>query len=186
MGKNGCVFWFSGLSGAGKSTISQALKHRLSTRGQQVVILDGDVLRSGLCSDLGFSQEDRSENLRRASELAAFLAQEGMMVICALISPYEADRQSAHAIIGDKYFHNVYIKADVSTCIGRDPKGLYQKALAGEIPNFTGISDPFEEPENPDLVLDTRTHTIEESIAQLAYYLEQCDILEPAEALPTV
>jgi adenylyl-sulfate kinase len=173
MKKNGCVLWFSGLSGAGKSTISHQAKLLMERQGVPTIILDGDVLRSGLCSDLGFSRADRSENLRRVSELASLLAKNGQCVICALISPFEKERTRAKDIIGKEYFHNIYIKADVETCIGRDPKGLYKKALAGEIKQFTGISDTFEEPTSPDLVIDTRMQTLEESTNTLRQYVAE-------------
>jgi adenylyl-sulfate kinase len=180
----GCVFWFSGLSGAGKSTISQVFKQRCLTLQQPVIILDGDVLRRGLCSDLGFTTADRSENIRRASEVAAFLAREGHIVVCALISPYNAERAQAGRIIGTEYFHNVYIKADIATCIARDPKGLYKKAISGEIPNFTGISDPFEAPENPHLILDTRASNAADCVESLIAYAQKHKVIKaPAEAL---
>lgn len=173
MKNKGLVLWFSGLSGAGKSTISQSLKQLMSNNNEHTVILDGDVLRSGLCSDLGFSAEDRSENIRRVSEFAKLLANNGIFVICALISPYEKDRMRAKEIIGDEYFHNVYIKADIETCINRDPKGLYKKAISGEIKQFTGISDIFEEPKKADLIIDTKENTIKNCTLKLLNYVNE-------------
>jgi adenylyl-sulfate kinase len=163
------VLWFSGLSGAGKTTLGQALQKRWVNRGYPVILLDGDVVRKGLCSDLGFTGEDRTENLRRISEVAAMLANQGITVITTFISPYESHRIQARQIIAD-HFHHVYLNADLETCQKRDPKGLYAKALRGEIEHFTGITDPFEEPRNADLIVDTAVRTIEESLEQLEQY----------------
>jgi bifunctional enzyme CysN/CysC len=148
------------------------LEKRLFAKGYQVYVLDGDNIRSGLCSDLGFESQDRSENLRRVSEVAALFAKAGVIVITAFIAPYAEDRRRARTAMPDN-FHSVYIKADLETCEKRDPKGLYAKARKGEIENFTGISDKFDEPENADLIIDNATNSIDESVAQLEKYVEE-------------
>ena len=153
-GHRGGVLWFTGLSGAGKSTLAIELERQLFANGYSVYVLDGDNLRTGLNADLGFSHTDRTENIRRVGELAALFADAGTIAISAFISPYRADRQHAREAAGDA-FHEVYVKADVETCEGRDPKGLYRRARTGEIPNFTGVSAPYELPETPDFVVDT-------------------------------
>lgn len=170
-GHKGGVIWFSGLSGSGKTTLSQELQKHLFGRGLRSYVLDGDNIRSGLNSDLGFSDEDRSENLRRIAEVAKLFADSGTIVITAFIAPYAKDRRLAKAICGD-FFHSVFINASLATCEGRDPKGLYKKARKGEIKNFTGIDDKYEEPEHPDLVIDTDKQTVEESLADLIKYVE--------------
>lgn len=170
-GHLGGMLWFSGLSGSGKTTLSQELERRLFAKGYQVYVLDGDNIRNGLCSDLGFTPEGRSENLRRVSEVAALFAKAGIIVITAFISPYSADRRRARAALPEN-FHSVYIDADLKVCEGRDPKGLYKKARAGEIENFTGISDKFEAPDNADLIVSNGTQTIERSVDQLEEYVE--------------
>ena len=171
MDKKGQVLWFTGLSGAGKSTLAVALQACLNTTYHiPTIILDGDILRRGLCCDLGFSPRDRTENIRRASELARLLSDNGQYVIAALITPTEKDRQLARHIIGEDRFHQIYIKADIATCSKRDPKGLYQKAFSGEIKEFTGISSPFEEPETSELVIETQGKTLEESPLPLVDY----------------
>jgi len=162
----GAVLWFTGLSGAGKSTLAIALEEALFQRGFQVYVLDGDNVRAGLNSDLGFSHEDRTENIRRVGEVAALFARAGVICISAFISPYREDRAIARRAAGDKFFE-VYIDADVATCERRDPKGLYKKARAGEIADFTGISAPYEIPEKPDIVIDTSRQTIGSSVNAL-------------------
>lgn len=171
-GHKGGVLWFTGLSGAGKTTLSQAVQQQCFARGYKVYVLDGDVMRKGLCSDLGFSPEDRTENIRRVGEVTALFADAGMIVISAFISPYSEDRQRARAIAPDM-FHNIYIKADIETCERRDVKGLYKKARSGEINHFTGISAPYEAPEAPDLVVDTMHDSVEESVAKLMAYIDE-------------
>ncbi len=169
-GHFGGVMWFTGLSGAGKTTLAQELEKRLFAKGYQVFVLDGDNIRSGLCADLGFEHKDRSENLRRVAEVANLFAKAGIIVITAFISPYAEDRRKARNSMGEN-FNCVYVKADLKTCEKRDPKGLYKKARAGEIANFTGVSDTFEEPENADIIIDTSTQTLEESVQQLEEYV---------------
>ncbi len=171
-GHRGGVLWFTGLSGAGKSTLALALERELFRKGYQVYVLDGDNIRSGLNADLGFSPEDRAENIRRVGEVAALFADAGMIAISAFISPYRADRERARKAAGDG-FHEIYIHAPLEVCEQRDPKGLYKKARAGEIPDFTGISSPYEPPENPELVVPTHELSFEESLALLVDYVER-------------
>jgi bifunctional enzyme CysN/CysC len=170
-GHRGGVLWFTGLSGAGKSTIAMEVERRLFQKGYMVYVLDGDNVRYGLNADLTFSPRDRAENIRRIGEVAALFADSGMIAIAAFISPYRADRQRARNAAKDA-FHEIYVKADVSTCEGRDPKGLYKKARSGEIQEFTGISAPYEEPEAAELVVDTSALTIEDSVRAVVDYVE--------------
>ncbi len=178
-GHKGGVMWFSGLSGSGKTTIALALQQKLFEKGYQVFVLDGDNIRGGLSADLDFSKEGRSENIRRVGEVAALFAQAGVIVITAFISPYKEDRDKARVAAGDAY-HSIYIKADVETCKKRDPKGLYKKAIAGEIKNFTGINDKFDEPLNADLIIDTSKNSIDESVAKLMEYIES-NLVKPVD-----
>jgi bifunctional enzyme CysN/CysC len=171
-GHAGGVLWFTGLSGAGKSTLAVELEKRLFTRGYQVFVLDGDNVRQGLNANLGFSPEDRAENIRRVGEVAALFAEAGMIVITAFISPYRSDRDRARQAAGDR-FREVHIHADIATCENRDPKGLYKRARAGEIPEFTGISAPYEAPAAAELVVDTAAQSIDEAVSGLIDYVER-------------
>lgn len=164
-GRRGLVVWLTGLSGSGKSTIANEAERRLLGEGLSVYQLDGDKLRRGLCRDLGFSDADRAENIRRVAETANLFRDAGMVVLTTLISPFAAARAEARELCGD--FMEVYVRADAAECIKRDPKGLYKKALAGEIPHFTGISSPYEPPEAPELILDTQTRSEEECVTAL-------------------
>ena len=166
----GAVLWFTGLSGAGKSTLAIALEEALFKRGFQVYVLDGDNVRSGLASDLGFSHEDRTENIRRVGEVAALFAHAGVICISAFISPYREDRAIARRAAGDK-FYEVYVAADLATCERRDPKGLYKKARAGEIKDFTGISAPYEPPESAEIVVDTSKQTVASCVNALIEFV---------------
>ncbi len=170
--QRGVTLWLTGLSGSGKSTIAVATEAALVERGHFAYVLDGDNVRHGLNKNLGFSPEDRTENIRRVGEAAALFADSGMICITAFISPYRVDRDRARASAPGR-FHEIYIKADVETCEKRDPKGLYKKARAGEIPEFTGISAPYEEPEKPEIVLETGEASVEESAGRLVAYLEE-------------
>ena len=165
--QEGMVIWFTGLSASGKSTIAIELEKALVEYGKAVYRLDGDNVRHGLNSDLGFSPEDRNENIRRIAEVAALFKDSGMITLSSFISPYQEARDFARERAGEDYFKEIYVKADVETCARRDPKGLYEQAINGEIDNFTGISAPYEEPENPDLVLDTRKLSVEECVEQV-------------------
>lgn len=171
-GHKGGVLWFTGLSGAGKSTVAVALEKKLFEKGFNVYVLDGDNVRHGLNANLSFSPEDRAENIRRVGEVSALFARAGMIAITSFISPYRSDRDRARAAMNGADFHEIYVKADVATCEARDPKGLYKKARAGEIKDFTGISAPYEEPENAELVLDTSALSVEESVERLVNYVE--------------
>jgi len=171
-GHKGGVLWFTGLSGAGKSTIAVATERRLFDKGYQVYVLDGDNVRFGLNADLGFSPEDRAENIRRVGEVAALMAKAGFIVVTAFISPYRSDRDRARAAAGAD-FHEIHIDADVATCESRDPKGLYKKARAGEIKEFTGISAPYEAPDAPELTVDTSDLSVDESVARVSAYVDR-------------
>lgn len=170
-GHFGGVLWFTGLSGAGKSTIALEVERQLFARGFQTYVLDGDNIRHGLNANLGFSPEDRAENIRRVGEVAALFSRAGMIAISAFISPYRSDRARARDAAGGA-FHEIHIKASVAACEARDPKGLYRKARAGEIKEFTGISAPYEAPEAPELVIDTERYTVEDCVDQVLRYVE--------------
>ena len=159
LGQKGAVLWMYGLSGSGKSTIAAAVERQLHDQGRFVVLLDGDNFRHGLNSDLGFSDEDRKENVRRVSEVAKMFASQGIIVIVSVITPKQALRNQAREVVGDT-FKEIFIKASYETCAKRDPKGLYAKVAAGEIKQFTGKDSRFEEPQNPDLLVDTETTEI--------------------------
>jgi bifunctional enzyme CysN/CysC len=166
-GRRAVTFWMTGLSGSGKSTIAKEVERSLFDAGVNVFFLDGDNMRHGLSKNLGFSREDRSENLRRAAEVAALFNQAGVTVICAFISPYEEDRMRAREIIGSERFLEVHVTAPLEVCESRDPHGLYQKARRGEVSNFTGVSDPYEPPQAPHLTLDTSTLALDECIRRV-------------------
>lgn len=170
-GHKGGVFWLTGLPSAGKSTLAMAVQRMLFDRGRHVYVLDGDTLRTSLNVDLGFSEEDRTENVRRTAAVAAVLADGGFVVVCALISPFADDRAKARASYPGG-FHEVYVSCDLKTAEGRDVKGHYKRARAGEIPKFTGISSPYDVPENPDIRVDTTKQSIRESAAELMEYIE--------------
>lgn len=180
-GHYGAVFWLTGLSGAGKSTLALAVEKKLFEKNYKSYVLDGDNVRHGLCADLGFSPEDRAENIRRVGHVAALHADAGLVTISAFISPYQADRDKARAAAPDR-FHEVYIKADLKTCEDRDPKGLYQKARKGEIKDFTGIDSPYEEPVNPDLIVDTKISDIDTCVEQIVHYIEQTIQVKTSQA----
>lgn len=169
--ERGFTVWFTGLSGAGKSTIAERLQTELNERGRNVEILDGDVVRTHLSKGLGFSKEDRDTNIRRIAFVAHLLTRNGAAVITAAISPYRDIRQEAREMIGE--FVEVYARCPIDVLAERDVKGLYKKALAGEIQNFTGVSDPYEEPLSPEVVVDTDRETVDESLAKIVAYLEQ-------------
>ncbi|NLK69249.1 MAG: adenylyl-sulfate kinase [Clostridiaceae bacterium] len=166
LGQKGVVVWLTGLSGSGKSTIAVEVEKILNSIGKAVYRLDGDNIRFGLNSDLGFTEEDRMENIRRISEVCALFQDAGLIVIASFISPMAKMRHMAREKSKGKFIE-VYVKTNVETCIKRDPKGLYKKALVGEIKEFTGISAPYEEPENPDITLDTESSTLNECVEQL-------------------
>jgi adenylylsulfate kinase len=181
MGQRGCTLWMTGLSGSGKSTIAVALEQVLMQRGMHAYRLDGDNVRHGLNKNLGFSAQDRSENIRRVGEVAKLFADAGIVTITGFISPYRTDRQLARQLHeqADIPFLEVYINCTLDVAEQRDPKGLYQKARAGEIKGFTGIDDPFEPPENPELELATHELTVEQSVSRLLGLLEEHGLLGP-------
>jgi adenylylsulfate kinase len=168
------VLWFTGLSGSGKSTLASLAEQRLHAFGCRTFVLDGDNLRHGLCSDLGFSSEDRRENIRRAGEVASLFVQSGAIVLAALISPFAQDRARARALVPEGHFFEIHCKASVAECEQRDVKGLYRRARAGEVKEFSGISSPYEAPAAPELVLHTARDSIEECLdAVLRIYHER-------------
>lgn len=170
------VLWFTGLSGSGKSTLAQAVENALFDRGCRTYVLDGDNIRHGLNKNLGFSPEDRSENIRRIGEVANLFTDAGVMALTAFISPYRADRDQAREISGDSFIE-IYAKCSLDICEERDPKGLYKKARAGEIPEFTGISAPYEEPENAEIVVDTGENSLDDCVIQVLDVLRQRGII---------
>jgi bifunctional enzyme CysN/CysC len=175
-GHPGCVVWLTGLSGAGKSSIAMELERELFNLGQHAYVLDGDNVRHGLCSDLAFSPQDRKENIRRVGEVAKLFADAGIICITAFISPYRSDRQLVRAMVADRQFVEVYVNAPIEVCEQRDPKGLYAKARANEIKEFTGVSAPYEPPLRPEIELPTATLTVAESVARIVEYLHIEDI----------
>jgi bifunctional enzyme CysN/CysC len=177
-GHRGGVLWFTGLSASGKSTLAMEVERRLFAQGYHVYVLDGDNVRRGLNANLGFAPDDRIENIRRVGEVAALFADAGFICIAAFISPYQADRDRARQAAGAA-FHEVYIEADLGTCEERDPKGLYKKARAGEIADFTGISAPYEPPSSPEIVVDTAGNSVEDCVAQIVRYVARAFALTP-------
>ncbi|WP_338786645.1 adenylyl-sulfate kinase [Metabacillus sp. FJAT-53654] len=167
-----CI-WFTGLSGSGKSTLANALARHLFEANIQTYVLDGDNIRHGLNKDLGFTDEDRKENIRRIGEVSKLFVDSGQIVLTAFISPFREDRQQVRDILSDDEFFEVYVKCSLDECEVRDPKGLYKKARNNEIKHFTGIDSPYEEPENPAIIVDTETQTVEESVKQIVDYLVQ-------------
>ena len=172
-----CTIWFTGLSGSGKSTIANALEKKLFIMGNNTMVLDGDNIRHGLNCNLGFTKADRVENIRRIGEVAKLMNDAGLIVLTAFISPYKEDRQKARQIIGEGSFIEVYVNTPLEECERRDVKGLYKKVRLGEIPNFTGISDGYEEPENPEVVLDTLELEIDECVNRIIDYMRSKNIL---------
>ena len=180
VGQRGVTIWLTGLSGSGKSTIAVAAERVLILRGHLAFVLDGDNIRHGLNRNLGFSPEDRSENIRRIGEVSKLFTEAGVIVFSSFISPYRSDRDTARALMEPGDFVEVYVDASLDTCEDRDVKGLYKKARAGEIPEFTGISAPYEAPESPELILDTNRQSVEESVSQLIEFLDAKGYLAPA------
>jgi adenylyl-sulfate kinase len=177
-GHRGAVLWCTGYSGAGKSTVAKALVREMFAAGCQVMLLDGDNVRHGLCGDLGFSDRDRTENIRRVAETAKLFYEQGNLVVCTFISPFRADRAFARSIMPSGAFHEVFIKCDLDVCRRRDPKGLYRKAEAGEISEFTGVSSPYEAPDQPELVLETDLHAVDELVARFRGYLRERGLVD--------
>jgi adenylyl-sulfate kinase len=179
MSQKGFTLWFTGLSGAGKSTLSNIIEEELRKRGLRVEVLDGDVVRTNLSKGLGFSKEDRDTNIRRIGFVCHLLSRNGVAAIAAAISPYREVRDEVREMIGD--FVEVYVHCPVDICAKRDVKGLYAKAMAGEIPSFTGVSDPYEEPLNPEVVIDSSQETINQSVRKIMLKLEEMGYVPPSE-----
>jgi len=172
-GHKGMVLWFTGLSGSGKSTLANALNEALHLKGISTYVLDGDNIRHGLCKDLGFSDSDREENIRRIGEVANLFMNAGIVAITAFVSPFKADRDKVRSIIGNSDFIEIYCAANLSVCEKRDTKGLYKKARLGEIKEFTGISSPYEIPENPEIIIDTGIIGLTDSVQKIITYLDK-------------
>jgi len=171
-GHKSMILWFTGLSGSGKSTLANAVEERLFEMGIHTYVLDGDNVRAGLNKDLGFSQEDREENIRRIGEVAKLFVDAGIVTLTAFISPYKKDREFVRNLVKEDEFIEIYVKCPLEVCESRDVKGLYEKARKGIIKNFTGIDDPYEEPDNPEIVVETDRETIEESVNKIINYLK--------------
>ena len=167
------VLWFTGLSGSGKSTLAHALEEKLFQKGCRTFVLDGDNVRHGLNSNLDFSESDRAENIRRISEVSKLMLESGLIVMTAFISPFNKDRNEAKRLISNDDFIEIYCKASLETCEARDVKGLYKKARAGKIKNYTGIDSPYEVPENPDLIIDTDNETLDNAVFKILNFLEK-------------
>lgn len=182
LGHGAATLWFTGISGSGKSTLARALEHELVQRGISAYVLDGDNLRQGLNANLGFSPEDRSENIRRIGEVAKLFTDAGQLVLAAFISPYRADRAALREGLEPGDFIEVFVDGSLEACEARDVKGLYRKARAGEIPEFTGISAPYEAPDRPELVLRTDESTVEQCVARLLEELRARGIIDAEEA----
>ncbi len=177
-GHKAVTLWFTGLSGSGKSTLAHAVENALFEKGCRTYVLDGDNVRHGLNKNLGFSPEDRTENIRRIGEVAKLFTEAGVLTLTAFISPYREDRDAARAIAGEGNFFEVYVKCALDVCEERDPKGLYKKARAGEIPEFTGISAPYEEPEKAEIIVDTGVQSLDESTIAVLDALRAAGVIE--------
>jgi adenylylsulfate kinase len=182
-GHRGAVVWITGLSGAGKTTLAMAAERALFARGCQVFVLDGDKVRNGLCADLGFSLPERSENIRRIGEVARLFYEAGQIVLVSAISPLRADRERARALVPSPDFLEVYCRCPLAVCEERDPKGLYRKARAGLLPEFTGISSPYEAPSAPDVLVDSAESSVEQETRRLLAELERRGIVAGAADL---
>lgn len=180
--QQGVLLWLTGLPSSGKSTIAYTTEHALAARGHLAYVLDGDNIRFGLNKNLGFSAADRQENIRRVGEVGKLFVDGGLLTFASFVSPYRADRHAVRALMAAGDFVEIFVSTPVEVCAERDPKGLYQKARAGEIPNFTGVSDPYEEPENPELVIKTDTSTPTEAAAQIIDLLENMGKIQPIPA----
>jgi adenylyl-sulfate kinase len=171
------ILWFTGFSGSGKSTVAGALESALHQQGVHTYLLDGDNVRHGLCKDLGFSDEDRVENIRRVGELSKLMVDAGLVVLTAFISPFQAERDMVRNLVGDGDFIEVFLDTPLDVCEQRDPKGLYKKARAGEIKHFTGIDSDYQVPVNPEIRIDTSANSLEQSVQQLVAYLKDKQVI---------
>lgn len=171
------ILWFTGFSGSGKSTVAGALESALHQQGVHTYLLDGDNVRHGLCKDLGFSDEDRVENIRRVGELSKLMVDAGLVVLTAFISPFQAERDMVRHLVGDGEFIEVFLDTPLDVCEQRDPKGLYKKARAGEIKHFTGIDSDYQVPVNPEIRIDTSANSLEQSVQQLVAYLKDNQVI---------
>lgn len=177
-GHRGAIIWFTGLSGSGKSTLAHAIEEALHQRGCRTFVLDGDNVRHGLCSDLGFSSKDRMENIRRIGEIAKLFMEAGVIVLTAFISPYRADRERVRGMVEHGDFIEIYCNAPIEICEARDVKGMYKRARAGQITEFTGISSPYEAPEHPELEVDTGTAELDDCVQQVIKEMQQRGLIK--------
>ncbi len=177
-GHKGACLWFTGLSGAGKSTIAHAVEEQLHQRGCRTFVFDGDNVRHGLCSNLGFSREDRCENIRRIGEMTKLFVDAGVIALTAFISPFKADRERVRSLLSDRDFIEIYCRCPLEVCESRDVKGMYKKARAGEIKEFTGISSPYQEPEKPELILNTADNSVETCVNLIMKLLKSHEIIK--------
>lgn len=180
-GHSSLVVWLTGLPSSGKTTIARELEKRLHGMRGHTYILDGDNMRHGLNKDLGFSKDDRTENIRRIAEVAKLFVDAGMIVICAFVSPFEEDRETARNLLEEGEFVEVFVSCPVAVCMQRDPKSLYKKAIAGEIKSFTGVNDPYEIPEAPELVIETHRLTLSESVDAIIRYMNEKGLINTGE-----
>jgi adenylylsulfate kinase len=178
LGHRGCVVWMTGLSGSGKSSVAAEVEKRLINQGVHCFVLDGDNVRHGLNSDLGFSDEDRRENIRRVGEVASLFAEAGMVILTSFISPFREDRSRVRSLFAEGEFFEVYVRCPLDLCESRDPKGLYARARSGEIEEFTGIDSPYEEPEEPEIVLDTSELSVEDCAGRILDMLRDSGIIK--------
>lgn len=188
-GHKSAILWFTGLSGAGKSTIAHATEEALHRMGCRTFVFDGDNVRHGLCADIGFSIEDRRENIRRIGEMSHLFIEAGVIALTAFISPFRADRERVRQLAAAGDFLEIYVKCSLEVCESRDVKGMYRRARAGEVKEFTGISSPYEEPPDPELTLDTTTHSIDECVASVLAMLTARGLIAAtrnATAVPTI
>ena len=176
-GHRSVILWFTGLSGSGKSTLAHAVEEALFNRGCRTFVFDGDNVRHGLCADLGFTKEDREENIRRIGEMSKLFTEAGVIALTAFISPFRADRNRVRGLVDKGAFIEIYCSAPLEVCEQRDVKGLYAKARAGKIPDFTGISSPYEPPLNPELIIDTANLALEKCVDQVVSYLKEHQVI---------
>lgn len=176
-GHRGCVVWFTGLSGCGKSTVSNLVDHKLHAMGKRSFVLDGDNVRHGLNRDLGFSDADRVENIRRVAEVARLFVEAGLVVLCSFISPFRAERRMVRELVDPEEFVEIFVDTPLEVCMQRDPKGLYARASEGKIRNFTGIDSPYEVPENPEIVIRTASMSADEAAQRVIALLRERQIV---------